>query len=172
MTYVTKLAEGPTELDRVWRLRSAYYELFMEDYNRSIERLDPVLIETCRLWMANLLGSKLDQSLRYGPALEAGLTEAKIKELPNYAKSLLFTERERVCLDLAEQMVIQSSNISDADVERLSKVMSWEDVIYFIKALNVMEQLSRSCTAFDIQPSDVVPTTMPRFQVASRVVAN
>ena len=38
---VTKLADGPTELDRVWRLRPQYYELFMQDYHRSIERLDP-----------------------------------------------------------------------------------------------------------------------------------
>ena len=65
MTYVTQLADGPTELDRVWRLRPKYYDLFMEDYHRSIGRLDPVLIEVCRLWMATLLGSKLDLSLRY-----------------------------------------------------------------------------------------------------------
>src|SRR5829696_8061114 len=87
MTYVTKLADGPTELDRVWRLRSQYYDLFMTDYHRSLERLEPVLIEVCRLWMATMLGSKLDLSLRYKAAVSAGLTEAKIKELANYAKS-------------------------------------------------------------------------------------
>ena len=86
MTYVHALADGPTELDRVWRLRPQYYELFMEDYNRSIERLDPVLIELCRLRMATLLGSKLDLSLRYKPALEAGLTEAKVAELASYVQ--------------------------------------------------------------------------------------
>ena len=77
MTYVTKLADGPTELDRVWRLRPQYYELFMQDYHRSIERLDPVLIEVCRLWMATLLGSRLDLSLRYKPAVDAGLTRGQ-----------------------------------------------------------------------------------------------
>ena len=171
MTYVTKLAEGPTEFDRVWRLRPQYYEVFMQDYHRSIERLDPALIELCRLWMATLLGSRLDQSLRYVPAANAGLTEAKVREIPNYSKSPLFTERERVCLEFAEQYVIQSGNITDADVQRLSGVMSWEDVIYFVKALSVLEQLSRACTAFDIQPSSRVPTTMPQFQVAPDAAA-
>ena len=63
-------------------------------------------------------------------------------------KSPLFTEREKVCLDFAEQFAIQSSNITDDDVKRLSGVLSWEDVIYFIKALNVLEQLSRSVDRF------------------------
>jgi len=167
MTYVTKLADGPTELDRVWRLRSQYYDLFMTDYHRSLERLEPVLIEVCRLWMATLLGSKLDLSLRYKAAVSAGLTEAKIKELANYAKSPLYTQQEKVCLDFAEQFAIQSSNITDADVQRLSGVLSWEDVIYFVKALNALEQLSRSSTVFDIQPSKVVPSTMTdHFQPA------
>jgi alkylhydroperoxidase family enzyme len=172
MTYVTNLADGPTELDRVWRLRPKYYDLFMEDYHRSIERLDPVLIELCRLWMATLLGSKLDLSLRYKPALAAGLTEAKLKELANYAKSPLFTRQEQVCLDFAEQFAIQSSNITDDDVKRLSDVLSWEDVIYFIKALNVLEQLSRSSTVFDIEPSDVVPATMGNFFQVAPSIAN
>ena len=167
MTYVTNPAEGPTELDRVWRLRPKYYELFITDYHRSLERLDPCLIEACRLWMATLLGSKLDLSLRYKPALAAGLTEAKVTELANYARSPLFTQQERVCLDFTEQFAIQSSSITDDDVKRLSGVLSWEDVIYFIKALNALEQLSRSSTVFDIQPSTMVPSTMKDyFQVA------
>ena len=81
----------------------------MQDYNRSIERVDPVLIELCRLRMATLLGSKLDLSLRYKPATEAGLTEEKVRELSSYYKSPLFTERERRCIDFAEQFALQSS---------------------------------------------------------------
>ena len=74
--HVHHLANAPTELDQVYGLRQQYYELFMEDYNRSIGRVDPVLVEVCRLRIATLLGSKLDQSLRFKPAIEAGLTEA------------------------------------------------------------------------------------------------
>src|SRR5437764_942241 len=159
MTYVQQMATGATELDRVYGLRPQYYALFMQDYNQSIGRIDPVLLELCRLRMATLLGCKLDLSLRYKPALEAGLTEAKLHELPNYARSPLYTERERRCLEFAEQFVIQSSSIEDADVARVQTVLEPETFIYFVKAVSVMDQLQRGCAAFDIQPSSTVPAT-------------
>jgi hypothetical protein len=71
MREIQRLAAGPTELDRVYGLRPQYYSLFMEDYNRSIGRVDPVVVEMCRLRMATLLGSQLDLALRYKPAVEA-----------------------------------------------------------------------------------------------------
>jgi alkylhydroperoxidase family enzyme len=170
MTYVQQLASGPTELDRVYGLRRQYYELFMADYNRSIERLDPVLIELCRLRMATLLQSQLDLSLRYKPAIDAGLNEAKLRELSKYQSSSLFSERERRCLEFAEQFVIQSSNISDEDVARVQTVLDAEAFIYFVKALSVMDQLQRGCAAFDIRPSGVVPATMGNFRSTAHAV--
>lgn len=164
MTYVQELAGGPTELDRVYGLRRPYYEVFMEDYNRSIERFDPVVIELCRLRMATLLQSQLDLSLRYKPAIDAGLSEAKLRELAKYQSSSLFSERERRCLEFAEQYVIQSSSITDEDVARVQTVLDAEQFIYFVKALSVIDQLQRGCAAFDIQPSGVVPSTMGNFQ--------
>ena len=166
MTHVRNLAPGVAELDRVYGLRQRYYEIFMEDYHRSIERVDPVLIELCRLRMATLLGSRLDLSLRYRPALEAGLSEAKLRELPSYARSALYSDRERCCLEFAEQFVIQSSSIGDEEVARVQQVLEPEAFIYFVKALSVMDQLQRGCSAFDIQPSGAVPATMERFQPA------
>lgn len=170
MTYVQQLASGPTELDRVYGLRRQYYELFMADYNRSIERLDPVLIELCRLRMATLLQSQHDLSLRYKPAIDAGLSEAKLRDLSKYQSSPLFSERERRCLEFAEQYVIQSSNIGDEDVARVQTVLDGEAFIYFVKALSVMDQLQRGCAAFDIRHSGVVPSTMSNFRSTANAV--
>ena len=170
MTFVQQLASGPTQLDRVYGLRDPYYKLFMQDYNRSIERLDPVLMELCRLSMAKLLGSRLDLSLRYQPAAAAGLTEEKVRELPSYYKSPLFTERERRCISFAEQFVLQSSEIGDADVNRLQEVLEPEEFIYFVKALSVMDQLQRGCSALRIEPDDTVPATLPNFRTIARAM--
>jgi len=170
MTYVQHLASGPTELDRVYGLRRDYYLLFMEDYNRSIERVDPTLIELCRLRMGTLLNSRLDLSLRYKPAIEAGLTEAKLRDLSNYPHSPVFTDAERRCLDFAEQFVIQSSGIGDDDVARVKEIMDDTDFIYFVKALSVLDQLARGCAAFDIHPSSLVPTCLDKFQAAPGTV--
>jgi alkylhydroperoxidase family enzyme len=167
MTYVQNPAAGPTELDRVYGLRDAYYQLFMQDYNRSIERVDPVLIELCRLSMARLLGSKLDLSLRYEPAADAGLMEEKLRELSNYYKSPLFTDRERRCIGFAEQFVLQSSEISDDDVKRVQEVLGPEEFIYFVKALSVMDQLQRGCSALRIESGKTAPATMPNFRSAA-----
>jgi alkylhydroperoxidase family enzyme len=171
MTYVQQLATGPTELDRVYGLRQQYYELFMQDYHRSIERVDPVLIELCRLRMATLLQSELDLSLRYTPAIHAGLSEAKLRELSKYQSSTLFSDEERRCLEFAEQFVIQSSDITDEDVVRVQTALDPEKFIYFVKALSVMDQLQRGCAAFGIRPSgSTVPSTMSNFQLATNTV--
>ena len=158
MTFVQSQAKGPTELDRVYGLRAAYYELFMQDYIRSVMRIDPVLIEICRLRMATLIGSRLDLSLRSKPALAAGLTEEKIQALSSFSQSPLFSQRERACLDFAEQFVIQSSSIGDAEVGQVQAALDPETFIYFVKALSVMDQFQRGCAAFGIEPGTAVPT--------------
>jgi alkylhydroperoxidase family enzyme len=163
MTRVTALAEGPTELDQVWGKRQAYYEIFMQDYNDSVARVEPTLLELCRIRVAQLVESQFDLSLRYQPAQEAGLTEAKIDALASYDSSDLFDARERAALEYAEQFVIQSSSISDADVARVQEHLSANEFIYLTKALGVFDQFARSNSAFRISPATSVPPTMPAF---------
>jgi alkylhydroperoxidase family enzyme len=166
MSYVQNPAEGPTELDQVWGMRPRYYRLFMQDYLTSISRVEPVLVELCRLRMAMLIDSDQDRALRYTPAREAGLKEEKIAALPNYLNSPFFDERERVCIDFAEQFVIQSSSIGDAEVARVQSVLTPEDFIYFVKALSVMDQFARTSAAFNFVPGEVAPSTMSQFELA------
>ena len=163
MTRVKDLADGPTELDRVWGLRPEYYALFMQDYNASVARLDPVVVELCRLHVARMVESDFDQALRYGPARAAGLTEAKIAALSDYPTSPLFDARERIILEFAEQWVIQSSSITDDDVARLQTVLSAEEFMYFCKALSVIDQFARANSAFRLAAPAAAPPTMPAF---------
>jgi alkylhydroperoxidase family enzyme len=135
----------------------------MQDYNDSVARVEPTLLELCRIRVAQLVESAFDLSLRYRPAQEAGLTEAKIDALANYPESELFDARERVALEYAEQFVIQSSSISDADVARVQEQLNPTEFIYLTKALGVLDQFSRSNSAFRIAPARSVPPTMPAF---------
>ena len=165
MTRVTNVADGPTELDRVWNLRRSYYDLFMSDYNASISRIDAVLVELCRVRIAQLVESELDQSLRYRPATDAGLTEEKISALSDYVTSPLFSARERAVLEFTEQWVIQSSSITDEDCERLQEHISVHEFIYLTKALSVLDQFARANSAFRIAPSVSVSPNLPNFTV-------
>jgi alkylhydroperoxidase family enzyme len=163
MTRVKNLAEGSTELDRVWGLREDYYRLFMADYRKALGNLDAVLVELCRVRVAQMVESSFDLSVRYTPAVEAGLPEEKVAALADYPTSSLFTDRERTALEFTEQWVIQSSSITDEDVERLLTALSPEEFIYFCKALSVMDQFARANAIFAIEPTEAVPQTMPDF---------
>ncbi|MFL6696931.1 MAG: carboxymuconolactone decarboxylase family protein [Vitreoscilla sp.] len=165
MAHVQHLAPGPTELDQTWGVRPGFYAIFMADFNASIARVDPVLIEVCRLRMALLLASEFDLGLRYQPAARAGLTEAKIAALPQYLKSPLYSQTERLCIEFAEIFVIQSSNISDEDVARVQAALGSEQFIYFVKALSVMDQFQRGTVAFGVRPGKQVPATLPEFRL-------
>ena len=166
MTHLRDLPPGPTDLDRSWGTRPRMYEIFMGDFNASLARVEPALIELCRLRMADILGSGFDRSLRYGPAREAGLTETKIRALPQYPSSPLFSECERLAIGFAEIFAIQSSSIGDEDVARVQQALGAETFIYFVKALSVIDQLQRSVVAFGVQPGATVPPTLPAFQLA------
>ena len=171
MTRITTLGDEPTELEQVWGLRADYFHIFIDDYLRSLRRLDPVLVELCRMRIAQLVESDFDQALRYQPAIEAGLTEAKLTEVTDYPTSPLYTPRERAVLEFAEQFVIQSSSISDEDCARLQEHLSAEEFIYLTKSLSVMDQFARANSAFRIAPSAVAPSIMTDFTVVADAAA-
>jgi alkylhydroperoxidase family enzyme len=163
MSRVSVSTPSPTDLDRVWGLRSEYYSIFMSDYIASLGRADPVLVELARLRIAQLVGSEFDQSLRYEPAAAAGLTEAKIAALRDYPTSEFFDDRERAFLEYAEQFAIQSSSISDEDCARLQGELTPAGFILLTKALGVIDQFARANSAFRIAPASQVPASLPSF---------
>jgi alkylhydroperoxidase family enzyme len=170
MTHLRDLPPGATDLDRSWGMRPRMYEIFMNDYGASVARVEPGLIELCRLRMAQILGSDFDRGLRYAPALAAGLTEQKIVALPAYLTSPLFSERERLAIGFAEIFAIQSSSIGDAEVAPVQQALGAEAFIYFVKALSVIDQLQRSVVAFGVRAGTAVPATLPDFRLAPATV--
>lgn len=166
MTRVVELAPGETELDQVWGLRPEYFALFLQDYRKSIGRIDAATMELCRLRVAQMVESEFDLALRYRPAASAGLSGAKIAALSDYPTSPLFSERERIVLEFTEQWVIQSSSITDDDVTRLQTVMSPEEFMYFCKALSLIDQFARANSAFRLAPPRVVPAALSDFALA------
>jgi alkylhydroperoxidase family enzyme len=170
VTRVQDRVEAPTELDAVWGLQPRFYETYMRIFNARVKAVDPLLFELCRLRMASLLGSELDLSLRYRPAIEAGLTEEKIAALSSYMTSPLFSDRERVCISFAEQFVIEASSLTDEDCAKVLRYLPADEFTSLTRALWASEQLQRTCVVFDIRPGSVAPSTMDGF-VALPVMA-
>ena len=167
MTHVQATADGATPLDRVWNTRPQFHATFVDDYRRAIARVEPVLVELCRLRMALLFGCAVDLSLRSKPARAAGLGEDKIAALANYDKSPLFSARERACIGFAEQFALASYAIDDADVARVQQVLAPEDFIYFVKALSVIDQFQRAAVAFGAPAAAVPPEGLDAFDVVA-----
>lgn len=166
MSRVKHKAQGETDLDQVWGLRPDFYREFMADHSRSIARVDPVIVELCRLRLAQMFQCSFSSALRYWPAAKAGLNEAKIADLPRYYNSPLFTPQERVCIEFAEMFALGAANIGDDDVKKLESAIGAEPMIYLLKALSVMDQLQRTMVAFQLAPPRASPSSMPEFVLA------
>jgi AhpD family alkylhydroperoxidase len=70
--------------------------------------IDPVLKQLVELKVARLNGCEYSVDLLEGCLIRRGVTEAKLHELDFYEDSSLYDERERLALQLAEQMVLDS----------------------------------------------------------------
>jgi alkylhydroperoxidase family enzyme len=151
------VVDGPTEFDRVWGQRERYYTIVMDEYRKALGNADPIIVELCRLRMAQLLGCEFDLSIRYRRARDAGLSDAKVAALPQYATAPEFSDRERACITFAEQYVIAASGITDPDVEELKRHIGAEGFVYLLKAVCVIDQLQRSCIVFDIGGGSGIP---------------
>ena len=92
---------------------------------------DHELLALVRLRVATLLGA--------ADHIDDPLVSARRDELPQWPTSPNFTERERACLDVAEQFVIDVSNVSDEQVRRLTDHMTPAEAYGFVCALYVID---------------------------------
>jgi len=132
-------------LQRALDLRPDLAERFAAYYGQlwSDRLVDPVLLELCRLRIAQLLGDAEQQMLRYRPALEAGLTEDKIRALAQYPSSPMYSDHERTCLGYAEQYLMDVHSITDADADRVKEQMTEPEFVAFTVALGLLEGVGR-----------------------------
>ncbi len=153
MTWLTE-TEGQTPLERVLRKRPELFEYLPGSVAGvwSAGIVDPVILELCRLAIAEVHRCRSELSLRYAEAREAGLTEEKISALGSYDSSELFSDRERLCLRLAEQFALDVHGVTDEDFEMLRTHLSDAEVVALVYSLVVFDGLARLRALLDIEP--------------------
>jgi alkylhydroperoxidase family enzyme len=117
------------------------------------EQGDPVLLELCRLRIATLLEFEAGLRIRSEQARGAGLTESKVESLNLWPTSPLFSERERACLALAEQMLMDASGMTDEIVDEVLEHLPPSECYALVQAVNAMETLQRGCLVLGIETS-------------------
>jgi len=145
------LPANATGFDHAFGLRPDLYGPFREFYavfwrDRLV---DPVVLELCRLRVAQLLGCASELHVRYEPATsgalagEPGLTEEMVTELAQWPTSEQFTDAHRAALAFAEQFVIDPQGIKGAVRDELRAHFALPEVVAITEALALFDGFIR-----------------------------
>lgn len=136
---------GATPFEAAFGLRPNLFDDFRRFYALFWEArvLDPVLLELCRLRVAQIHGCEPELRLRYQPALDAGLSEEKIAALRDASHSPLYSEAERACIGFAELFAIDPHAIADADAARVVAALGEAGTVALVEALALFDGFAR-----------------------------
>jgi AhpD family alkylhydroperoxidase len=151
-TWLPTEAEGETALDRVFGLTPAAYAAYLEVDAAlwDADRVDPTLVELCRLRIAQLVGCDAELDVRHDEARAAGLTEAKVADLRSWPTSEQYTETDRAVLNFAEKFVIDASSVDDADCAALRAHLADPEIAALTTAVAVFDAMARFQVALGI----------------------
>jgi alkylhydroperoxidase family enzyme len=109
-------------------------------------RVDPVLLEVCRVRIATLH--------RCGPELAKHRADigAKRDAIAQWPTSPLFSATERALLRFAEQYVIDAQGVADADAAGVTAVLSGPEVAAFTIAIGTFDATCRFTLALGPEP--------------------
>jgi hypothetical protein len=111
--------------------------------------VDPVVLELCRLRLAQLFGDTADFAVRTPAAVAAGVDESMVVELSGWPGSPLFGQRERACLAFCEQFFIDVASVSTDQTEAVGAELGVQGLTDFVSALLVIEQRLRLRLAWE-----------------------
>jgi len=156
MTWLPATAAAATSFDRVFGLRPDLYADYraFESLFWSSRPVAPVLLEICRLRIAQVLGCDPEQRRRCTAASIAGLTEQKISALDDWPNSTVFSEVERTCLAFAEKFVLDPRGVTDEDAAAVGAHLSPPAMVAFTEALALFDGFTRFRLILGIGPDE------------------
>jgi alkylhydroperoxidase family enzyme len=145
MTWLAKQAEGDTPLDNVYGLLPEAYARHqaLVDHIWKPGLVDPVVLELCRLRVAQIVRSPRDLAARTPAATAAGLSEDKIGRLAQWPTADDYTAAERAALCFAEMYVIDPSSVTDAMTEDVKANFTPSEVATLTTGIAVFDALAR-----------------------------
>ncbi|MFM7537969.1 MAG: carboxymuconolactone decarboxylase family protein [Acidimicrobiales bacterium] len=163
MTWLSVQAEGPTALERVLRLRPDLRDLFTGYLGLlwSERLVDPVVLELCRLRIAQLHGDGTQALLRYDAAVAAGLTEAQAAAVASWFDSPLFSEHQKACIAYAEVFAMDVHALTDEMADAVKVGMDDAAFVAFTVALGMFDGLGRFRLVLGADEPVTAPATVP-----------
>lgn len=154
MSWLPESGPGRDDFARTFALRPDLFEAWQEFAGIFWEKrlVDPVLLELCRLRIAQLHRAAHPLSIRMREATEAGLDEDKIARLADWWKQPGFCDLERACLRFAEQFVLDAQAMSDEEARPVVAALGDAGTVAFVEALAIFDGFGRFCRMLDVQP--------------------
>jgi alkylhydroperoxidase family enzyme len=109
---------------------------------------DTILLELCRLRIAQILGCQAENDEYSLTARRAGLSDAMIDDLPRWYSSARFSHAQKACLAFTEQFVMDVTNLSEAQVCTVSEHLGTAGLVDLASAVLVIEQRHRLATTW------------------------
>ena len=154
MSWLPESGPGGDDFARTFALRPDLFEAWREFAGIFWQKrlVDPVLLELCRLRIAQLHGAAHPLSIRTREAAEAGLGEAKIARLADWWKQPGFSGLERACLRFAEQFVLDAKAMSDEEARPVVAALGDAGTVAFVEALAIFDGFGRFCRMLGVSP--------------------
>jgi alkylhydroperoxidase family enzyme len=156
MSWLPERAAGRDDFERTFALRPDLYEAWRGFASLFWEKrlVDPVLLELCRLRVAQLHEAAYPLSLRMREARDAGLDEARIARLAAWWREPGFSDLERACLRFAEQFVTDAKAMTDEEARPVVEGLGQAGTVAFVEGLAIFDGFCRFCRLLDVQPSE------------------
>lgn len=101
------------------------------------EKLEPILIELIKIRASQINGCAYCLNMHTIDALKLGETNQRIFLLNAWQETDLFTEKEKLVLELTEKLtLVHDNHIDDDFYQRLSKYFSNEDFAYMVAMIS------------------------------------
>jgi len=172
MTWLVGVPNGDTDWDRLASLRPEAFDALAAVVDAAWQDTDPVLLELARLRIATLLGNTAESARRTTRASESGLRETQVAELTSWPTSPQFTARERACLALTEQFVMDANGVTDEHVAEVTDHLGAAGCYAFVEAVSVLETFQRACLTLGLRTGpnlDEIVRQSGRAQTATEV---
>ena len=161
----------PDNLYVLWHNRPALNAIFaLERKVAKLDRLDPHLKSFAEMATAASIGCSWCMDFGYFLAHDHGLDEAKVREVPRWRESTVFTDLERAVMGYAEAMTATPPTVTDEMVGALTDRLGAEAVVELTVIIAIENERSRLNSAMGLASqgfSDVCELPLARSVAGS-----
>jgi alkylhydroperoxidase family enzyme len=161
----------PDNLYVLWHHRPALNAIFaLERKVAKLDRLDPHLKSFAEMATAASIGCSWCMDFGYFLAHDHGLDETKVREVPRWRESMVFTDLERAVMGYAEAMTATPPTVTDEMVRELTDRLGAAAVVELTVMVAVENERSRLNSAMGLASqgfSDVCELPLARAVAGS-----